>query len=146
MNGDWTSIPISYSQVFMRGDNDKHGKGQFTRFPDNLYSWDRKDLEKLNIVVSYQLEQSPMQLFTKIQKTGLQMHKMLESGVEEKGIASLVKYVKQRRFIEILAKINYTSFDIKELSIKKSCVVAVCKVLVFFLSFHLRLIVHYIKL
>lgn len=56
MNGDWTSIPISYSQGFMRGDNDKHGKGQFTRFPDNLYSWDRRDLEKLNKVVSYQLE------------------------------------------------------------------------------------------
>lgn len=86
-----------------------------------------------------------MQLFTKIQKTGLQMHKMLESGIEEKGIASLVKHVKQRRFIEILVKINYASFDSKELSIKNCCVVAVCKVLVFF-RFHLRLIVHYIKL
>lgn len=51
MNGDWTSIPISYSQGFMRGDNDKHGKGQFTRFPDNLYSWDRKDLEKRSRIV-----------------------------------------------------------------------------------------------
>lgn len=56
-----------------------------------------------------------MQLFTKIQKTGLQMHKMLESGIEEKGIASLVKYVKQRRFIEILVKINYASIVNKEL-------------------------------
>lgn len=86
---------------------------QFSKIPNNLSNWDRKHLDKLNITVSFQPDMSPLKLIRKIQKTGLQIHEVrkMKSDEEEKKIASLVTYVKQSKFMEMLAKINYTTFD-----------------------------------
>lgn len=86
---------------------------QFSKIPNNLSNWDRKHLYKLNIKVSFQPDMSPLKLIRKIQKTGLQIHEVrkMKSDEEEKKIASLVTYVKQSKFMEMLAKINYTTFD-----------------------------------
>lgn len=99
------------SQLIPSQSNDND---QFSRIPNDLSNWDRKHLEKLNIKVSFQPDMSPSQLIVrKIQKTGLQIHEVrkMETDEEEKKIASLVTYLKQSKFMEMLAKINYTTFD-----------------------------------
>lgn len=98
--------------ISLQSNNNSSDNDQIS-FPNNLRNWDRKHLEKLNIKVSFQPDTSPLQLIRKIQKTGLQIHEVrkMEADEEEKKIALLVTYVKQSKFMEMLAKINYTTFD-----------------------------------
>lgn len=101
------------SQLISLQSNNNSSDNDQISFPNNLRNWDRKHLEKLNIKVSFQPDTSPLQLIRKIQKTGLQIHEVrkMEADEEEKKIALLVTYVKQSKFMEMLAKINYTTFD-----------------------------------
>ncbi|XP_062603914.1 uncharacterized protein LOC134265709 [Saccostrea cucullata] len=81
--------------------------------PQNLSDWERKHIENLNINVSFRPDISPLDLIhRKIQKTGLQICEVrrLASDEGEEKIASLVKYVQQSKFMEMLAKINYVTF------------------------------------
>lgn len=101
------------SQLIPLQSNNNSSDNDQISFPNNLRNWNRKHLEKLNINVSFQPDTSPLQLIRKIQKTGLQIHEVrkMEADEEEKKIALLVTYVKQSKFMEMLAKINYTTFD-----------------------------------
>lgn len=101
------------SQLIPLQSNNNSSDNDQISFPNNLRNWNRKNLEKLNINVSFQPDTSPLQLIRKIQKTGLQIHEVrkMEADEEEKKIALLVTYVKQSKFMEMLAKINYTTFD-----------------------------------
>ncbi|XP_061185645.1 uncharacterized protein LOC133193717 [Saccostrea echinata] len=109
------SIEQSSSQV-------NSDTGNYSKVPHNLSDWEKKHIENLNIKVSYRPDISPLQLINRtIQKTGLQIFEVrrLDPDEEEKKIVSLVKYVQQSKFMEMLSKINYLTFrDLSRKSLK----------------------------
>lgn len=113
--GNEESSPNSRKQSSSHGFmTDSSDNGHYSKIPHNLSNWERTHIEKLNIKVSFQPDISPLQLISRqIQKTGLEISEVRrkDSDEEEKKIASLVKYVQQSKFMEMLAKLNYTTFD-----------------------------------
>ena len=102
----------SSSQSFMT-DSSVDGD-RYSHIPHDINNWERKHIEKLNIKVSFRPDISPLQLISrKIQKTGLTKSEVqrIESNEEEKKITSLLNYVQQSKFIEMLGRISYTTFN-----------------------------------
>ena len=109
--------------------NDSHGQSSSTdhnvlslsALPDKLSLWTRKNIEELNIKVSFQPETSPFDLITRpvpctggigIRVTTYDVEKIKNREEEKtKRISLLTEFVKRSGFLDMIQNVNYSTFE-----------------------------------
>ena len=112
---------LTHSDSHGQSSSTDHSVLSLSALPDKLSQWTRKNIEELNIKVSFQPETSPFDLITRpvpctggigIRVTTYDVEKIKNREEEKtKRISLLKEFVKRSGFLDMIQNLNYTTFE-----------------------------------